>query len=147
MSERSQAVRSGINKIWGYEETTTGQDLRPDRLEETTQLARAMEVRASPFLIGQGSRELPEGREESVRIRIGDYAYEVTKVVRPGTEAGAHWDYRIYRATPNGVLLVHGEDSPNLEHAERNARQVIALYIELDKVRFNEPEKYKKARG
>jgi hypothetical protein len=69
-----------------------------------------------------------------VRICIGDYAYEVTKELCADTEPVAHWDYMVYRVTPNEELLAHGDDSPSREHAECNARQLIVLYRELDRI-------------
>jgi hypothetical protein len=78
-----------------------------------------------------------------VRIRIGDYAYEVTKELCADTEPVAHWVYVVYKVTPIEELLAHGDDSPSQEHAERNARQLIVLYRELD--RMNELSKYDKA--
>lgn len=74
-----------------------------------------------------------------MRIHVGDYAYEVTKVLCPGAEDVARWAYRVYGTGSNGALLAQYEDSPNQEHAERNARQVVALCLELDRVRLNEP--------
>ncbi len=83
---------------------------------------------------GRQSGELPERKAVSVRTRTGDYAYEVTKALCATTEAVVHWDYVVYKVAPIEVLLSHGEDSPSREHADRNARQLIALYIELDRM-------------
>jgi hypothetical protein len=80
-----------------------------------------------------------------VRTCIGDYAYEVVEKLCSETEVVAHWDYKVYKVTPDDELLAHGEDSPSREHAERNARQLIALYTEIDRMRSDE-RKYKKAR-
>jgi hypothetical protein len=103
-------------------------------------LAFASGVRASPILTGSGggSGELPERREDSVRTRIGDYAYEVRR--EPRTERGdsAHWRFMVYKVAPTEELLTHGGDSLSEEHAVRNARQLVVLYIELDQMKLNE---------
>lgn len=147
-------MQSGIREIGsdrgsctscGHGEFLPGQKLCAACLEATTQFSCAVGVCASPFLIRR-SGALPEGGEQVVRIHIGDYAYEVTKVLCPGAEDFARWAYNVYEARSNGAPLAHYEDSPSQEHAERNARQVIALYIELDRVRSREPGKYKRAR-
>ncbi len=82
---------------------------------------------------GRGSGELPK-RKDSVRTHRGDYGYKVSKALCVETEAVVHWNYMVYKVTPTEVLLSHGEDSPSRDHAERNARQLIALYIELDRM-------------
>jgi hypothetical protein len=83
---------------------------------------------------GRESGELPERKAVSVRTHTGDYAYEVTKELCARTEAVVHWDYMVYKVTPTEVVLSHGEGSPSRDHAERNARQIIALCIELDRM-------------
>jgi hypothetical protein len=83
---------------------------------------------------GRESGELPERKAVSVRAHMGDYAYEVTKKLYAETDAGMHWDYMVYKVTPTEVLLSHAEDSPSRDHAERNACQIIALCIELDRM-------------
>ncbi len=83
---------------------------------------------------GREREELPERKAISVRTRTGDYAYEVTKELCARTEAVVRWGYVVYKVAPIEVLLSHGENSPSREHAERNARQLIALYIELDRM-------------
>jgi hypothetical protein len=97
-------------------------------------------VRASPFLTGSGGRggELPERKEGVVKTHIGDYAYEVRKQLYGKTDAFAHWSFLVYKVTPSEKLLARGEDSVNQEHAERNARQLIALYVELDRMKSKE---------
>lgn len=79
------------------------------------------------------SGELPE-RRLSMRAHIGDYAYEVTEGLCAENEAVLHWNYMVYKVTPTEVLLSHREDSPSREHAERNARQLIALSMELERM-------------
>jgi hypothetical protein len=79
-----------------------------------------------------------------VRICIGDYAYEVTRELCAETGAFAHWAFKVYRVTPIEELLAHGDHSPSEEHAERNARQLIVLCTELD--RMNELSGYNQAR-
>jgi hypothetical protein len=69
-----------------------------------------------------------------MKSRIGDYAYEVTNELHADTEADGRWGYKVYRITSIEVLLSHGEDSPDREHADRNARQVIALFTALDQM-------------
>jgi hypothetical protein len=69
-----------------------------------------------------------------MKSRIGNYAYEVTNEPRAETDADGRWGYNVYRIMPIEVLLSHGEDSPNREHAERNARQIIELFTELDRI-------------
>jgi hypothetical protein len=69
-----------------------------------------------------------------MKSRIGDYAYEVTNELRAETEADRRWGYMVYRIMPVEVLLSHGEDSLDREHAERNARQIIALFTALDRM-------------
>jgi hypothetical protein len=71
-----------------------------------------------------------------MRAGIGDYAYEVTKELCAEPEAVVHWNYIVYKVTPTEVLLSHGKDSPSREHAERNARQVITLHSELERMKF-----------
>jgi hypothetical protein len=83
---------------------------------------------------GRESGELPERKAVSVRTHTGDYAYEVTKELCARTEAVVHWDYMVYKVMPTEVVLSHGENSPSQEHAERNARQIIALCLELDRM-------------
>jgi hypothetical protein len=73
-----------------------------------------------------------------MKIRIGDYAYEVKKECCAEIEADGHWSYKVYKITSIEVLLSHGEDSPDREHADRNARQIIALFTALDRMRSEE---------
>ena len=80
------------------------------------------------------SGKLPEGKSVCVRAQMGDYAYEVTQELCGETEAVMHWDYLIYKVMPTAVLISHGENSPSRDHAERNARQLIALCLELDRM-------------
>ena len=80
------------------------------------------------------SGELPERKSVCVRAQVGDYAYEVTKGLCAETEAVVHWDYMVYKVMPTEVVLSHGENSLSQEHAERNARQIIALCLELDRM-------------
>ncbi len=80
------------------------------------------------------SGERPERKSVCVRAQVGDYAYEVTKELCAETEAVVHWDYMVYKVMPTEVVLSHGEDSPSRDHAERNARQIIALCRELDRM-------------
>ena len=80
------------------------------------------------------SRELLERKADSVRTHMSDYGYKVTKAPCAETEAVVHWNYMVYKVTPTEVLLSHGEDSPSRDHAERNARQLIVLYMELDRM-------------
>jgi hypothetical protein len=89
---------------------------------------------------------LPERKEDIVRTHIGDYAYEVTREFCAETGTFAQWAYLVYKATPLEKLLAHGEDSPSEEHAERNALQLIALYIELDRTKSSELSGYSNAR-
>lgn len=80
-------------------------------------------------------------REVSVRVCVGEYAYEVTEVTREFDServAAVHWSFTVYRVAPNEEPVAHGENSPNREHAERNARQLIGLYRELDREKPNE---------
>lgn len=67
--------------------------------------------------------------KRSVKTHIDGYAYEITKVM----DAFPRWAYTVYKMEPFEELLVCGEYSPNPEHAERNARQLIAFYVELDR--------------
>jgi hypothetical protein len=83
---------------------------------------------------GRESGELPEIKAVSMRVDMGDYAYEVTKELCVETEAVVRWNYMVYKVTPTEVLLSHGKDSPSREHAERNARQIIALSIGLERM-------------
>ena len=80
------------------------------------------------------SGELPERKAVCVRAQVGEYTYEVTKEDCAETDAVVHWDYMVYKVMPTEVLLSHGEDSPSRDHAERNARQIIALCLELDRM-------------
>jgi DUF1680 family protein len=80
------------------------------------------------------SRELPERKADSVRTHMADYEYKVTKAPCAETETIVHWNYMVYKVTPTKVLLSHSEDSPSRDHAERNARQLIVLYMELDRM-------------
>lgn len=78
--------------------------------------------------------ELSEREAASVRAQMGDYAYEVMKKLYAETDAVVHWDYLVYKVMPTEVLISHGKSSYGREHAERNARQIIALCIELDRM-------------
>ncbi len=80
------------------------------------------------------SGELPDRKSVCVRARVGEYAYEVTKSLWAETDAVVHWDYMVYKVMPTEVVLSHGENSPSQDHAERNARQIIALCLELDRM-------------
>jgi hypothetical protein len=84
--------------------------------------------------MGSEIEELPERGAVGMTVGMGDYAYEVTRELCAETEAVVRWNYMVYKVTPTEVLLTHGKDSPSREHAERNARQVIALSIELDRM-------------
>jgi len=68
-----------------------------------------------------------------VKIYIGDYAYEVRKKPCLAGEDSARWAFMVYRITEAEDLLAYGEESLSQEHAVRNARQLIALYTELDR--------------
>jgi hypothetical protein len=83
---------------------------------------------------GRESGELHERKAVSMRVDIGDYAYEVTKELCAETKAVVRWNYMVYKVTPTEVLLSHSKDSPSREHAERNARQLIVLCMELDRM-------------
>ena len=67
---------------------------------------------------------------------IGDYAYEVRKEPCLDRKGSVRWAFMVYKAVPTVELLAHGEDSLSQDHAERNARQLIALYTELDRTKF-----------
>jgi hypothetical protein len=110
-------------------------------------LAFAAGIRLSPCL-SESREECRElAKEEVVRTRIGDYSYEIrTRPCADKEEAFAHWSFRVYRVVPAEELLASGGDSPNHEHAERNARQLIALYIELDRMKSHELSGSKNAR-
>jgi hypothetical protein len=137
---RKRCGNHGLCDLCRHEESILGRKLCLVCLEAIARLAYAVGVRASPFLIGSGGGcgELPERKEEIVRTHIGDYAYDVRKELCAETEAFAHWAYMVYKVTPIEELLSHGEDSPSQEHAERNARQLIALHIEIDRIRSSE---------
>jgi hypothetical protein len=71
-----------------------------------------------------------------VRIRIGEYAYEVTEVTKAVGAARAafeRWVFTIYKGTPPEELVTGGENSSSRDHAERNALQLIELYADLDR--------------
>ncbi len=70
-----------------------------------------------------------------MRIRIGEYEYEVIEVTNGvGAKMAAltRWAFIVYRVTSAEELIARGEGALSREHAERNARQLIELYIELD---------------
>ncbi len=73
-----------------------------------------------------------------MKTYVGDYAYEVRKEPCLGAGNSVHWAFMVYKIAPREELLVHGEESLSQEHAERNARQLIALYAELDRTKLNE---------
>lgn len=64
---------------------------------------------------------------------IGAYKYEITKELGAGGNGFTRWSFTVYKTSPTEKLMARGEDSPTQEHAERNARQLIALYMELDR--------------
>jgi hypothetical protein len=145
---RKRCGNHGLCDLCRHEESILGRKLCLVCLEAIARLAYAVGVRASPFWTGSGGEcgELPERKEDKVRTHIGDYAYEVTKELCAETEAFAHWAYMVYKVAPIEVLLSHGEDSPSREHAERNARQLIALHIEIDRMRSDELSGYNNTR-
>jgi hypothetical protein len=67
-----------------------------------------------------------------VKIRIGDYAYEVIELPGHGNEST--WSFSVYRLKPFEKVAAGSQNSPNRDHAERNACQLIQLYIELDRM-------------
>lgn len=83
--------------------------------------------------------ERPALRGDSVRTSIGNYAYDVRNELGVQSDGLARWFFMVYRLAPTEELVTIGESSPNQDHAERNARQVIALYAELDRMSSNEP--------
>lgn len=146
--ERKGCGNHGLCDLCRHEESILGRRLCLVCLEAIARLAYAVGVRASTVLTGSGAEcgELPERKEDIVRTHIGDYAYEVTKELCAETGTFAHWAYKVYRVTPNEELLAHGNDSPSQEHAERNARQLIALYLELDRTKSSELSGFNNAR-
>lgn len=130
----------GICDLCRHEQAILGRKLCPVCLQAIARLAFASGVRASPILTGWGGGigELAEKREDSVRIHIGDYAYEIRKGHCAEGANSAYWTFLVYKIVPDEELLTHGEDSPSQEHAVRNARQLIALYTELDRVKSDE---------
>jgi hypothetical protein len=44
----------------------------------------------------------------------------------------------VYKIAPTEKLVTTGEILPSREHAERNAREFIGLYIQLDRMKSNE---------
>lgn len=137
---RKREGNHGLCDLCRHEDSIPGRKLCMVCLQAIARLAFASGVRASPILTssGVGSGELPERREENVRTYIGDYAYEVTSPPRAEGVDSARWNFVVYKVKPAEELLAHGEESLSQEHAARNARQIIALYIELDRVKSNE---------
>ena len=134
---RTRDGNNGLCDLCGHDESILGQKLCPVCLQAIARLAFASGVRASPILTSlggvSGEHPEPEQREDGVKTYIGDYAYEVRK---EGKDSG-RWAFVVYKVTPSEELLSHGEDSLSQDHAERNARQLIALYAELDREKPN----------
>jgi hypothetical protein len=130
---------NGLCDLCRHDESIPGQKLCPMCLQAIARLAFASGVRASPILTGsgEGSGGQPERSEDNVKSYIGDYAYEVRKEPCLDGKDFARWAFMVYKAAPTVELLAHGEDSLSLDHAERNARQLIALYAELDRTKSN----------
>ncbi len=140
-SEGRKSRNHGLCELCLEEDSILGRKLCPVCLQAMARLAFAAGVRASPILtgLGGGGGELTGRREDNVRTQIGGYAYEVRKELCAEERASTHWTFTVYKvAPPAQELLAHGEDSLTQEHAERNARQLIALYIELDRQKSNE---------
>ena len=137
---RKRDGKYGICDLCRHEQAILGRKLCPVCLQAIARLAFASGARASPILtcLGGGVGELAEKGGGSVRIHIGDYAYEIRKEPCAEGANSAHWTFIVYKIVPDEELLTHGEDSPSQEHAVRNARQLIALYTELDRVKSDE---------
>lgn len=137
---RKKNRNHGLCELCRYEDSILGRKLCPVCLQAMARLAFATGVRASPILtgLGAGSGELPE-KEDNVRTHIGGYAYEVRKeeLCAEG-RTSAQWAFMVYKVAATEELIAHGEESLSQEHAERNARQLIALHIELDRQKSNE---------
>lgn len=132
---RNKDDNNGLCDLCRHDESILGQKLCPICFQAIARLAFASGLRASPILTvsGEGSGEQPERSEDHVKSYIGNYAYEVRKEPCLDGKDSARWAFMVYKAAPTVELLAHGEDSLSQEHAERNARQLIALYMELDR--------------
>lgn len=144
---RKRDGNNGLCDLCRHSESIPGQKLCPVCLQAIARLAFASGVHDSPILTGPGEEcgEHPEGREHSVKTYVGDYAYEVRKEPCLEGKNSAHWAFMVYKITPSEELLVHGEESLSQEHAERNARQLITLYVELDRMKSNPQSGYNNA--
>ena len=141
---RNRDDNNGLCDLCRHDESILGQKLCPMCLQAIARLAFASGVRASPILTGSGSGEQPERSEDNVKSYIGDYAYEIRK--EPCPDGKAHWTFMVYKVAPTVELLAHGEESLSQDHAERNARQLIALYTELDRTKSNKQSGFNNAR-
>ena len=136
---RNKDDNNGLCDLCRHDESILGQKLCPICFQAIARLAFASGLRASPILTGsgEGSGEQHERSEDNVKSYIGNYAYEVRKEPCLDRKDSARWAFMVYKAMPTVELLAHGEDSLSQDHAERNARQLIALYIELDRTKSN----------
>jgi hypothetical protein len=75
-----------------------------------------------------------------MKTLIGNYAYEVTNELRPPSEP-ARWTFVVHKTETEGSeQLVCSGDSPSREHAEREAQQLIALCMDLDRIVNSDPQ-------
>ncbi len=134
---RDRDENNGLCDLCGNDESILGKKLCPICFQAIARLAFASGLRASPILTGwgDGGREQHARSEDNVKSYIGNYVYEVRKEPCLDGKDSARWAFMVYKAAPTVELLAHGEDSLSQEHAERNARQLIALYIELDRTK------------
>ena len=134
---RNRNDNNGLCDLCRHDESILGRKLCPICFQAIARLAFASGMRASPFLTfsGEGSGEQPERSEDNVKTYIGDYAFEVGRNLALRGKSSARWAFMVYKVTPTMELLAHGEESLSQDHAERNARQLIALYTELDRTK------------
>lgn len=83
--------------------------------------------------------ERSSSRGDSVRTRIGNYAYEVRNALGIKSNAVAHWVCMVYKIAPTEKLVNMGAILPSREDAVHNALEVIGLYSQLDRMKSIEP--------
>lgn len=63
-----------------------------------------------------------------MRIREGQFGYDLEQRVDPLTQIRSNWRYTIYRLHPSEQILEHGE-APTREAAEKAARAVVSRLL------------------
>ncbi len=67
-----------------------------------------------------------------MRIYEGDYAYEIERIIDPGTQLVSGWRYNVYRIRPAEELLSSGQVATR-EEAEKAGKTTMGRLIETER--------------